>query len=180
MTLAAFAAAMAALFSFPGPQAVSAAPLLPSAPAASPRPRSGLWGLAAETCRFNLRSKLDRWPPCADPLQIGETAFARPVAGEAGSARRYRYAEGDPGLLQVQIDGSAGEAWAYFGFRPMATDPDGRVIRARIWPVDCPARGCRLRTAAEALAAARTSEALAFTGEPDASGRLAVWVRPAP
>lgn len=176
MSLAAMAAATA-LFSFPGGQAVSAAPLLPQAPAASPQPRPGLWTLAGPDCRFNLRAELDRWPACADPVQMGETALARPLPGGAGSALRYRYAEGDPGILQVETGRGGAEAWGYYGFRPLAADAEGRVTRARIWPVACPARGCRVRTPAELLAAARASEARAFTGADGDPGRTAVWAR---
>ncbi|MFM8375548.1 MAG: hypothetical protein ACKN9P_05740 [Phenylobacterium sp.] len=169
--------AAAALYSFPGGQAVSAAPLLPPAPAGSPRPRPGLWTLAGPDCRFNLRADLDRWPPCADPVQMGETALARPTPGRAGAALRYRYAEADPGVLQVETGKGGAEAWGYYGFRPLASDAEGWVIRARIWPVACPARGCRLRTAAELTAAARASEAKAFTGGGADPGRTAVWAR---
>jgi len=176
MVLAAMAAA-AALFSFPGGQAVSAAPLLPAAPASSPRPRPGLWTLAMAECRFNLRAELDRWPDCADPVQMGQTALSRPSPGQPGSALKYVYAEGDPGLLQVETGRGGAGAWSYYGFRPLASDADGEVIRARIWPVTCPARGCRLKTAKELLAAARASEARAFTEAAEDPGRTAVWVR---
>lgn len=170
-------AAAAALFSFPGGQAVSAAPLLPQAPATSPRPRPGLWTLARPDCRFNLRAELDRWPDCADPVQMGETALSRPEPGRAGGAQRYRYAEGDPGLLQVETGRGGAEAWSYYGFRPLAADADGWVIRARIWPVGCPAKGCRLKSAADVIAAARASETRAFYGEDTGAGRTAVWAR---
>jgi hypothetical protein len=175
MVMAAMAAA--ALFSFPGGQAVSSAPLLPAAPASSPRPRAGLWTLARAECRFNLRSELDRWPDCADPVQMGQTALSRPSPGRPGSALKFVYAEGDPGLLQVETGRGGADGWSYYGFRPLASDADGRVIRARIWPVSCPARGCRLRSARELLAAARASEARAFTEAAEAPGRTAVWVR---
>ena len=179
MSLAAMAAATA-LFSFPGGQAVSSAPLLAPANGSAPRPRPGLWTLARADCRFNLRADLDRWPDCADPVQMGETALARPGPGRAGSALRYRYAEGDPGVLQVETGRGGAEAWGYYGFRPLASDAEGWVIRARIWPVSCPPRGCRLRTAAELAAAARASEAKAFTGDAADAGRTAVWARRAP
>ncbi len=175
MVMAAMAAA--ALFSFPGGQAVSTAPLLPAAPASSPQPRPGLWTLAKAECRFNLRSELDRWPACADPVQMGQTALSRPSPGRSGSALKFVYAEGDPGLLQVETGRGGADGWGYYGFRPLASDADGRVIRARIWPVSCPARGCRLRSAQELLAAARASEARAFTEAAEDPGRTAVWVR---
>lgn len=170
-------AAAAALFSFPGGQAVSSAPLLPAAPVSSPRPRPGLWTLAREDCRFNTRSDLDRWPPCADPVQIGELALSRPEPGKAGSARRYRFADGDPGLLQVETGDAGARAWSYYGFRPLATGPDGLAIRARIWPVPCPAKGCVLRNARDLVAAARGAEERAFAGDAAETGRTAVWAR---
>jgi len=108
---------------------------------------------------------------------MGETALARPTPGRARAALRYRYAEADPGVLQVETGKGGAEAWGYYGFRPLASDAEGWVIRARIWPVACPARGCRLRTAAELTAAARASEAKAFTGGGADSGRTAIWAR---
>lgn len=176
MDLAVMAAA-AALFSFPGGQAVSSAPLLPAAALAAPRPRAGLWTLAREDCRFNLRSDLDRWPSCADPVQIGETALSRPDPGKAGIARRYRFAVGDPGFLQVETGEGGARAWSYYAFRPLATGPDGLAIRARVWPVPCPSKGCTVRNARDLVAAARGAEDRAFAGDSGASGRTAVWAR---
>ena len=95
----------------------------------------------------------------------------------AGAARRYLYAPGDPGVLQVETGRPGTEAWSYYGFRPLAVDAEGWVIRARIWPAACPRPGCRVRTAAEALTAVRRAEAAAFADE--GAGRTAVWARQA-
>lgn len=175
MLVAAMAAA--ALFTATGGQAVSPSPLLPSPGDAAPPPKPGLWTLAHEDCRFNVRADLDRWPDCADPLQVGESALSRPSPDAAGAARRFRYAPGDPGVLQVETGRAGAEAWSYYGFRPLAVDAEGFVIRARIWPAACPGAGCRVRTAAEVLAAVRRAEAVAFSGGEADAGRTAVWVR---
>lgn len=176
MSVAALAAA-SALFTATGGQAVSPAPLLATPPVAEGAPRPGLWTLAQEDCRFNLRTRLERWPACADPVQFGEQALSRPAPEAAGAARRYRYAPGDPGVLQVETGRPGAEAWSYYGFRPLAVDDEGWVIRARIWPAACPRPGCRVRTAAEALAAVERAEAAAFAGQ--GAGRTALWARQA-
>jgi hypothetical protein len=174
MNLAVVAAA-SALFTAPGGQAVSPTPLARAPEMASPDPKPGLWTLAREDCRFNTRSDLDRWPDCADPLQVGERAMSRPLPDAAGAARRFVYAAGDPGILQVETGRPGAEAWSYYGFRPLAVDTEGWVIRARIWPAACPRPGCQVRTAAEALAAVRKAEAAAFADQ--GAGRTAVWAR---
>ena len=176
MNLAALAAA-SALFTATGGQAFSPAPLAPAAKADSLVPKPGLWTLAREDCHFNIRSDLARWPDCADPLQVGEKALSRPLPDAAGAARRFVYAPGDPGILQVETGRPGAEAWSYYGFRPLAVDAEGFVIRARIWPAACPRPGCRVKTAAEALAAVRKAEAAAFSGDETESGRTAVWAR---
>jgi hypothetical protein len=170
-------AAASALFTATGGQAVSPAPLLAVPPGAESPPKPGLWTLARADCRFNLRARLERWPECADPLQFGEQALSRPAPEAAGAARRYAYAPGDPGVLQVETGRPGAESWSYYGFRPLAVDAEGWVIRARIWPAACPRPGCRVRTAAEALAAVRRAEAAAFADE--GAGRTAVWARQA-
>jgi hypothetical protein len=176
MVIAAMAAA-AALFTATGGQAVSPAPLLGASKVSGPPPKPGLWTLAREDCRFNLRAALTRWPDCADPLQVGETALSRPSPDKAGAARRFRYSPGDPGVLQVETGRGGPEAWSYYGFRPLAVDDEGWVIRARIWPVACPRAGCRVRTAEEVLVAVRRAEAAAFEGGEADAGRTAVWAR---
>jgi len=152
MVIAAMAAA-AALFTATGGQAVSPAPLLGASKVSGPPPKPGLWTLAREDCRFNLRAALTRWPDCADPLQVGETALSRPSPDKAGAARRFRYSPGDPGVLQVETG------------------------RGRIWPAACPRAGCRVRTAEEVLVAVRRAEAAAFEGGEADAGRTAVWAR---
>lgn len=169
--------AATSLFAAPDGQAVSSEPLATPARVDHPPLKPGLWTLAAPDCRFNLRNSLSRWPRCAAPLQIGETALSHPGPDSPGEARRYRYAPGDPGILQVETGLAGARAWSHFGFRPMAVDADGFIIRARIWPAPCPAAGCRVRSLSAVVAAARRAEASAFSGAETDAGRTAVWAR---
>lgn len=169
--------------------------------------KSGLWALVEPGCKFNLRAPPAKWPDCAQPLELRD-GTARDVKPDSGGERNepvsYLLAAGDPAILQARAppdQGARRASFVYFGLRPLASDPDGVIIRARIWPGLCarpqsaavnrrPARllpglvaekgamaNCLARGQGPVRTAVARSEAWAFTGAGDEAGLTAYWLR---
>lgn len=172
--------------------------------------KAGLWALVEPGCKFNLRNPPTKWPDCAQAIELRD-GTARDVkpnsSGERDEPVSYLLAAGDPAILQAQAPkdpGARKAPFVYFGLRPLASDLDGTIIRARIWPALCakpqpdgaagpPARPARLLpglvAGKDALAnclargqgpvrnAVAQSEAWSFTGAKDEAGLTAYWLR---
>lgn len=172
--------------------------------------KPGLWALVQPGCKLNLRSSPKRWPDCAQAAELHDgvaVLIRQDTKSEVEHETTYLLAAGDPAVLQVQGPKDAGRPrapYVYFGVRPLASDLDGVIIRARVWPAYCsrpqtgggpppkakppkalaglvPGKGpnanCLARGQAPVRNAVIQSEAWAFSGERDEGGVTAYWVR---
>ena len=127
-------------------------------------------------------------------------------AGRFEGSTTFLIAADDPAVVQAlgPKDGSSRGAYVYFGLRPMAADADGMILRARVWPAMCAPQGaasaargkakgpmllaglvggkspqsnCLARAAAPVRNAVKLSEAGAFQGTPNDTGREIHWIR---
>jgi hypothetical protein len=174
--------------------------------------KPGLWALVQPGCKFNLRSSPKKWPDCAQAAELHDgvaVLIRQDTKSDVEHETTYLLAAGDPAILQVQgpkEEGRPRAPYVYFGIRPLASDLDGVIIRARIWPAYCarpqqagvpaaprakakpakalaglvPGKGpnanCLARGQAPVRNAVTQSEAWAFTGEKDDGGVTAYWV----
>ena len=176
--------------------------------AGAPILKPGLWAMPVGDCRFSMRGPALKWPDCANGAYVGPSTLVggkRDAAGAFSNALDYRLAAGDPAVLQIEApaDRDPGDPKViYLGVRPLASDGDGRVTKARVWLALCakpPAMDagdrskptklpvglsaikgpeeCQARTQAAVRNAARQSEAWAFGGDGDDFGLVARWIR---
>lgn len=168
----------------------------------APQLRPGLWAAIEPKCKFNPRGPAAAWPKCVAAVVVGPSTLVdvRPSDGEPASeppVQTYRLVAGDPMVVQIQTPPEPGAF--YYGLRPMASDGQGRITKARFWFARCeapggqPARrrkllaglhpikgqemGCLARAPAAVRNAVRLSEAWAFDGGADDEGGVVRWVR---
>lgn len=97
----------------------------------APALRDGLWG--GEDCRpSEVRKAVGRWKACDWVLKRGDEWLSLDETGWA--ATPFLVAAGAPLVAQLR---DKPQAYLYYGLEPLARDADGRVTRARIWPVLC-------------------------------------------
>ena len=100
----------------------------------------------------------------------------------------FTLAPGAPGVIQVSRPISKDYSrWGqgYFGYRPLATDAEGRVVSARVWPAFCtrpspghpPGKDCWTPSADEVRLALKDSEIWAYEDHLSDLGLTAMWVR---
>jgi hypothetical protein len=129
---------------------VSTTPLFTAADAAGAPPlRPGVWSSADPDCKFDESQPAASWPKCANGSIISATE-ARGVA-DAAKPSPYILAAGDPRIMQAAADISAGPGspgteasvkqdgplYFYLALVPLATDAQGRIIKAEAWFIQC-------------------------------------------
>lgn len=124
---------------------VSKTPLIsPADTRGAVMPREGWWVLADDTCRFDARKPVRRWPGCVD------SALVRPdpasgfstVQGfnvERGAWESYPFlmTPGDPQLVQYEDARDGWSVFYYYGLKPVALDGSGRMTEALVWLALC-------------------------------------------
>ncbi|WP_310541202.1 hypothetical protein [Phenylobacterium sp.] len=175
--------------------------------AGAPILKPGLWAMPVGDCTFSMRGSALKWPDCANGAYVGPSALVggkRDTSGAFSEALTYRMAVGDPAILQIEApaDRAPGDPKVfYLGVRPLASDGDGRVTKARLWLALCakppqtdagnprPAKlpvgltaikgreECLARTQTAVRNAASQSEAWAFGGDGEDFGLVARWIR---
>lgn len=102
-----------------------------AAAAEPPLLREGMWGVRKEGC---VLSASGRTPDgCTPPIPVSAT-----LVGPEGTGMPYVLAAGDPAVAQLTVRDSAGKTtWYYWAVEPVARDVSGRIIEARVWPVQC-------------------------------------------
>lgn len=173
---------------------VSTQPLFDPSETSHFQPRPGLWAFAEPGCHFNTRSSPTTWPDCAQALSVHDglavNAKVKPKApkGPMDAPIPFTLAAGTPGVIQVARPISKDfSRWGhgYFGFRPLATDEEGRVVSARLWPAFCkrpdqqrrPTKDCWTPSASEVRLALKDSEIWVYENHLSDLGLTAVWVR---
>lgn len=171
---------------------VSTKPLFDPQAVGNLQPRPGLWALAEPDCHFNTSAPPANWPGCVQALSIrdGVAVNARPQGqGELlDQPVAFTMAGGSPGVIQIARPISKDfSRWGhgYYGYRPLASDGEGRVVSARVWPAFCarPAPGrplgkdCWTPSAEEVRLALKDSEIWAYEDRLSDLGLKAVWVR---
>ena len=111
-----------------------------SAPGA-PTLRAGLWVQADEDCSFDETRSAGSWPNCARSMVVRPGLVLKNL-GHWGSltyvSQAYVLQPGLPGILQ--LSGAARRAdgrYAYEGLRALSSEPDGRIVRVRMWLPAC-------------------------------------------
>lgn len=124
---------------------VSKTPLIsPADTQGAVMPREGWWVLVDDTCRFDARKPVRRWPDCVD------SALVRPGATQGFSAvqgfnveRRvwesypFLMAPGEPQLIQYEDRRDGWSVYYYYGLKPVKQDEGGRMIEALVWLALC-------------------------------------------
>ncbi len=135
---------------------------------AAPVLKPGLWALVQPGCKLNLRASPKKWPDCAQAAELRADGTAilirRDTRADIEHETTWLVAAGDPAVLQVQgpkEDGKLRAPYVYFGVRPLASDIDGVIIRARVWPAFCARPQSAGPPPAAAKGKARSSKALA-------------------
>jgi hypothetical protein len=124
---------------------VSKTPLIsPADTRGAVMPREGWWVLVDDTCRFDARKPVRRWPGCVDSALVrpDPTSGFSTVQGfnvERGAWESYPFlmTPGDPQLIQYE---DAREGWSvfyYYGLKPVALDGSGRMTEALVWFALC-------------------------------------------
>ena len=150
--------------------------------------KTGLWALPERGCKFKPRSAPEKWPDCVQAVEIRDGAIhdlkpeadaqrkrqAR-VGGEA--PMKYLIVPGDTPVMQVEVAGGGAPAFFYLGLRPLASDVDGSITRARGWIALCKDPNAPPPAPVQALPPAKmVSKAGPRTGK----GRRAAKVEPPP
>ena len=103
--------------------------------------RPGLWARTDAACLFLETDSAGVWPRCAEFLVVRPRLLISHHGGdslERLSAESYLLIDGYPGILQLaQGLGRLPRLFLYRGVRPLASDVQGRIVRARIWDVAC-------------------------------------------
>ena len=171
---------------------VSTQPLFDRRDAEVLQPRQGLWALVEPECHFNTSSAPAQWPNCAQALivQDGVAVNAKPHTPKnpLDGPIAFNLSGGSPGVIQIARPISKDfRRWGhgYFGYRPLSTDAEGKVVSARVWPAFCTRpnpRGrattdCWTPSAQEVRLALQDSEIWAYEDHISDLGLTAVWVR---
>ena len=110
--------------------------------------KPGLWALPERGCRFKPRSAPEKWPDCVQAVEIPDGAI-RDLKPEAdaqrkrqarvggGAPMKYLIVPGDTPVMQVEAAAGGAPAFFYLGLRPLASDVDGAITRARGWIALC-------------------------------------------
>ncbi|WP_292030690.1 hypothetical protein [Brevundimonas sp. UBA2416] len=93
-------------------------------------------------CVVDDRGPASGWPDCATWFVVEGGQVRTP---EGASRRRPDWdrlglvvSDGDPPILQLgNVDERGVAEYNYFGLRPVSSDPDGRLLAADIWTVQC-------------------------------------------
>ncbi len=134
----------------------------------APALKAGLWALPERGCRFKPRADPAKWPDCVQALAIQDGQI-RDLKPDAEAPRKHQarvggekpmgflLAAGEPPILQVQSSGEGAPTYFYFGLRPLASDVDGAITRARGWIALCKDPNAPPPAPVQALAPARAA-----------------------
>ncbi len=119
----------------------SETPLYRAAAAAGSSLRPGLWTRADPACPFMETESTGVWPRCAEFMVVRPHLLITHVAGyslQRLMAQSYLLIDGYPRILQMtQGLAEAPRLFLYEGLRPLASDGQGMIVRARLWPMSC-------------------------------------------
>ena len=119
----------------------SETPLYRAAAAAGTPLRPGLWTRADPACPFMETESTGVWPRCAEFMVVRPHLLITHVAGyslQRLMAQSYLLIDGYPRILQMtQGLAEAPRLFLYEGLRPLASDGQGMIVRARLWPMSC-------------------------------------------
>ena len=119
----------------------SETPLYRAAAAAGSSLRPGLWTRADPACPFTETESTGVWPRCAEFMVVRPHLLITHVAGyslQRLMAQSYLLIDGYPRILQMtQGLAEAPRLFLYEGLRPLASDGQGMIVRARLWPMSC-------------------------------------------
>lgn len=120
---------------------MSEAPMFGAADVRGARLREGVWVEVKADCAADAAAPLRDLAECADAVVIrnGQITDASDVKDEPIP---YLLAAGQPPVMQLQVElknkaGRPAKLYAYAAFKPVKTDPEGRIVEARRWPVQC-------------------------------------------
>ncbi len=107
-------------------------------------PREGWWVRVDDTCRFDARKPVRKWPRCVDSAFVRPTVSAgfNAVQGlntELGAWESYPFlmTPGDPQLIQYEDRRDGWSVYYYYGLKPVTRDGAGRMTEALIWFALC-------------------------------------------
>ncbi len=119
----------------------SETPLYRAAAATGSSLRLGLWTRADPACPFMEAESTGVWPRCAEFMVVRPHLLITHVAGyslQRLMAQSYLLIDGYPRILQVtQGLAESPRLFIYEGLRPLASDAQGLIVRARLWPMTC-------------------------------------------
>ena len=124
---------------------VSKTPLIsPADTRGAVMPREGWWVRVDDTCRFDSRKPVRRWPDCVDRALVRSdpTSSFNAVQGfnvERGVWESYPFlmTPGDPQLIQYEDARDGWSVYYYYGLKPVARGEDGRMTEALVWFALC-------------------------------------------
>lgn len=178
--------------------------------AGAPVLRPGLWAAPSRGCRFSSKADAAKWPDCANGAVIGAHSLLggrRDPNGAFTEVLPFTLASGEPPVMQIETPPGhdlRGPKFVYVGVRPLASDEEGEIVKARIWLALCappvvagtptprlpklPAgvipskdqKYCIARNKLALRSMVRTSEGWAFQGSQDDYGLVAFWIRDEP
>ncbi len=116
-------------------------PLYRKAAAASTSMRPGVWVGVDPKCPFLEAESTGVWPTCAQFMVVRPRMLITHHSGdslELLTTQSYLMIDGYPRILQLAEGLGRTPYWfRYEGLRPLASDPDGSITRARLWNVTC-------------------------------------------
>jgi hypothetical protein len=127
--------------------AMSETPMFSDTDRGSLLPRDGVWVAEDSRCRFDVSQPGAEWPECAGWIVLrnsGGELLVRDGKGESQPAR-FVIAKGEPPIVQVLWRDDAKEDgktfYVFFGLEPGTVDPDGKLVAASSWEVQCGVKG---------------------------------------
>lgn len=107
-------------------------------------PREGWWVRVDDTCRFDARKPVWRWPGCVDSALVRpDTASGFTVVQGFNVERRawesypFLMTPGDPQLIQYEDARDGWSVYYYYGLKPVARDGASRMTEALVWLALC-------------------------------------------
>ena len=106
-------------------------------------PRDGIWVGDNDECRFDSNRAESDWPECAMWVVVRDSGRKLEVSDGKKQSQHLRslFAAGEPAIIEAQWTDDAKTpatvTYGYYALEPQPAEPDGRFIRATVWPVEC-------------------------------------------
>jgi hypothetical protein len=122
---------------------ISETPMFAEADRTDVAPRDGIWLNDSDECRFDSSRPESDWPECAMWVVVRDSGRKLEVSDGKKQSQHLRslFAAGESAIIEAQWTDDAKTpstvTYGYYALEPQPAEPDGRFIRATVWPVEC-------------------------------------------